>query len=72
MFLRDTAVAPALLKGMEERRYQRSSSTSERPILQLNLGQRRLHRELERPWGATQPARARIHDPKRDNLFTFA
>ncbi|HZC78096.1 MAG TPA: XrtB/PEP-CTERM-associated transcriptional regulator EpsA [Ktedonobacterales bacterium] len=71
MFLRDTAVAPALLKAWEERRYQ--------PVLidvgpaQPALGGGGFTRELER-LGATQLLVHGIHDAegRATSLFTFA
>jgi transcriptional regulator EpsA len=71
MFLRDTAVAPALLKAWEERRYQ--------PVIidigpaQPPLGSGGFARELER-LGATQLLVHGIHDAegRAISLFTFA
>ena len=71
MFLRDTAVAPALLKAWEERRYQ--------PVIvdvgpsQPPLGAGGFARELER-LGATQLLVHGIHDAegRAISLFTFA
>jgi transcriptional regulator EpsA len=71
MFLRDTAVAPALLKAWEERRYQ--------PVIidvgpnQPALGSGGFTRELER-LGATQLLVHGIHDAegRATSLFTFA
>jgi transcriptional regulator EpsA len=70
MFLRDTGVAPALLKAWEERRYQ--------PVI-LDLGPTNtvgsggFQRELER-LGATQLLVHGIHDAegRAISLFTFA
>ena len=70
MFLRDTGVAPALLKAWEERRYQPV-------ILDLNtqntIGSGGFQRELER-LGATQLLVHGIHDAegRAISLFTFA
>src|SRR3954464_12615023 len=71
MFLRDTAVAPALLKAWEERRYQ--------PVIidvgpaTAPLGGGGFTRELER-LGATQLLVHGIHDAegRAISLFTFA
>ena len=71
MFLRDTAVAPALLKAWEERRYQ--------PVIievgpnQPALGSGGFTRELER-LGATQLLVHGIHDAegRAISLFIFA
>ena len=71
MFLRDTAVAPALLKAWEERRYQ--------PVIidvgqnQPALGSGGFTRELER-LGATQLLVHGIHDAdgRATSLFMFA
>jgi len=71
MFLRDTAVAPALLKAWEERRYQ--------PVIidvgptHPALGSGGFARELER-LGATQLLVHGIHDSegRAISLFTFA
>ena len=71
MFLRDTAVAPALLKAWEDRRYQ--------PVIidvgptQPPLGGGGFTRELER-LGATQLLVHGIHDAegRAISLFTFA
>src|SRR5213082_3657757 len=70
MFLRDTAVAPALLKAWEERRYQ--------PVIvdvgpANPLGSGGFTRELER-LGATQLLVHGIHDSegRAISLFTFA
>jgi transcriptional regulator EpsA len=71
MFLRDAAVAPALLKGWEERRYQ--------PVIvdvgpgQPALGSGGFTRELER-LGATQLLVHGIHDAegRAISLFIFA
>src|SRR5213082_3218057 len=71
MFLRDTAVAPALLKAWEERRYQ--------PVIidvgaaQPALGGGGFTRELER-LGATQLLVHGIHDAegRATSLFIFA
>src|SRR3954452_10116589 len=70
MFLRDTAVAPALLKAWEERRYQ--------PVVidvgpANPLGSGGFTRELER-LGATQLLVHGIHDSegRAISLFTFA
>jgi transcriptional regulator EpsA len=71
MFLRDTAVAPTLLKAWEERRYQPvvvdvSSAGN-------NLGSGGFVRELEK-LGATQLLVHGIHDAegRAQSLFTFA
>jgi len=70
MFLRDTGVAPALLKAWEERRYQPVvidlSSTN-------TIGSGGFQRELER-LGATQLLVHGIHDAegRAISLFTFA
>src|SRR4051812_44966015 len=70
MFLRDTGVAPALLKAWEERRYQPVvvdlSSTN-------TIGSGGVQRELER-LGATQLLVHGIHDAegRAISLFTFA
>jgi transcriptional regulator EpsA len=69
MFLRDTAVAPALLKAWEERRYQ--------PVVvdaaQNTLGSGAFVREIER-LGATQLLVHGVHDAdaRAVTLFTFA
>jgi transcriptional regulator EpsA len=70
MFLRDTGVAPALLKAWEERRYQ--------PVIldlttQNTIGSGGFQRELER-LGATQLLVHGIHDAegRAISLFTFA
>jgi hypothetical protein len=70
LFLRDTAVAPALLKAWEERRYQ--------PVVldltpQSTIGSGGFQRELER-LGATQLLVHGIHDAegRAISLFTFA
>ena len=75
MFLRDTAVAPALLKAWEERRYQPvtidvgPTRTPDSPP----LGSGGFARELER-LGATQLLVHGIHDAegRAISLFTFA
>src|SRR5918912_1952989 len=75
MFLRDTAVAPALLKSWEERRYQPvtidvgPTRTADSPP----LGSGGFARELER-LGATQLLVHGIHDAegRAISLFTFA
>src|SRR5437588_3818858 len=70
MFLRDTAVAPTLLKSWEERRYQpvsfELSATN-------TIGSGGFTRELER-LGATQLLVHGIHDAegRAISLFTFA
>jgi transcriptional regulator EpsA len=74
MFLRDTAVAPALLKAWEERRYQPvildvgAANPASQP-----LGSGAFARELER-LGATQLLVHGIHDAegRAISLFTFA
>jgi transcriptional regulator EpsA len=74
MFLRDTAVAPALLKAWEERRYQPvildvgPANPASQP-----LGSGGFARELER-LGATQLLVHGIHDAegRAISLFTFA
>jgi transcriptional regulator EpsA len=69
MFLRDTGVAPALLKAWEERRYQ--------PVVidvgQSSLGNGAFVREIER-LGATQLLVHGVHDAdgRSVTLFTFA
>ncbi|MGQ0546460.1 MAG: XrtB/PEP-CTERM-associated transcriptional regulator EpsA [Betaproteobacteria bacterium] len=69
MFLRDTAVAPALLKSWEERRYQ--------PVVvdaaASGLGSGAFVREIER-LGATQLLVHGVHDAdaRAVTLFTFA
>jgi transcriptional regulator EpsA len=69
MFLRDNAVAPALLKSWEERRYQ--------PVVvdatQNSLGSGAFVREIER-LGATQLLVHGVHDAdgRAVTLFTFA
>ena len=69
MFLRDTAVAPALLKAWEERRYQPVvMDTAGSP-----LGNGAFAREIER-LGATQLLVHGVHDAdgRAVTLFTFA
>ena len=69
MFLRDTAVAPALLKAWEERRYQPVvMDTAASP-----LGNGAFAREIER-LGATQLLVHGVHDAdgRAVTLFTFA
>ena len=69
MFLRDTAVAPALLKSWEERRYQPVvMDTAGSP-----LGNGAFAREIER-LGATQLLVHGVHDAdgRAVTLFTFA
>src|SRR4051812_7627707 len=70
VFLRDTAVAPALLKAWEERRYQ-PVVLDLSPTSQLGSGG--FQRELER-LGATQLLVHGIHDAegRAISLFTFA
>ena len=74
MFLRDTAVAPALLKAWEERRYQPVifDVGAANPAAQP-LGSGGFARELER-LGATQLLVHGIHDAegRAISLFTFA
>src|SRR4051794_9182155 len=76
MFLRDTAVAPALLKAWEERRYQPVIiDVGQNPpaASTTTLGSGGFTRELER-LGATQLLVHGIHDAegRATSLFTFA
>ena len=75
MFLRDTAVAPALLKAWEERRYQPVTIDvgPTRAPDSAPLGSGGFTRELER-LGATQLLVHGIHDAegRAISLFTFA
>jgi len=75
MFLRDTAVAPALLKAWEERRYQPViiEVGSNQPAASPTLGSGGFSRELER-LGATQLLVHGIHDAegRATSLFIFA
>ena len=71
MFLRDTAVAPTLLKAWEERRYQ--PVVLEVSLAANTLGSGGFVRELEK-LGATQLLVHGVHDAegRAQSLFTFA
>jgi transcriptional regulator EpsA len=73
MFLRDTGVAPALLKAWEERRYQPIVVDVGTGPASQTLGSGGFVRELER-LGATQLLVHGIHDAdgRAISLFTFA